>query len=288
MAEETRASGTAVQSRAPRERRKKSHPWAFPLGLLILALAVIGAVSLLAWGSGGIKNLVDDTEKKNEYQAFLAPVVMYDPDPFDDISQADMGQLLDAAIWSLLRSDLAPDQYISDGASMQVPQADVDVQFARLFGTDIKPLHATVEGYGYQFAYDEAGQFYKIPLTGVEPAYTPRVEKIQKKGSAILLTVGYISSNQWKQDADGNMVAVQADKYMKVTLRVKDDSYYISAIQATDAPETAKSTAPSTTAPPAQTQTETETEPPAQDETQDVPSSEGTAETETLAAPASE
>lgn len=40
-------------------------------------------------------------------------------------------------------------------------------------------------------------------------------------------------------NSEGDMVAPEPDKYMKITLREKDGSYYINSIQATSSPETA-------------------------------------------------
>lgn len=225
-----------------RPRRKRRHPWAFPLGLAIIALAVTGAVMLISTGVNEIKKLTDDSQLKTKYETFLAPVVMNDPDPFDDISKANMSQLLDATIWALLKSNPDPDKYeYSEGNTVGiiVPKGDVEVQFERLFGTEVKPKHMTVEGNSYEFVYDEAKQSYIIPLTGVLPTYTPKVYKINKKGNSTILTVGYIGGSDWAQDEQGNFVAPKPGKYMKITLRENGKSYYISAIQATDAPEAA-------------------------------------------------
>lgn len=80
---------------------------------------------------------------------------------------------------------------------------------------------------------------------------------VDKSGNTIVLTVGYLGGDQWAQDAEGNMVAPEPDKYMKVTLRERDGAYYISALQSTLPPETAPTAA---TSAPAETETQTETQ----------------------------
>ena len=71
-------------------------------------------------------------------------------------------------------------------------------------------------------------------LAIVDQLYTAQIYEIEKKGATTYLTVGYIAGGQWVQDANGDIVAPEPDKYMKITLREKGESYYISAIQATD------------------------------------------------------
>ena len=133
----------------------------------------------------------------------------------------------------------------------------MEKQFEYLFGTEVKPQHATITGYGYEFPYDAATKTYHIPVAGVDQLYTAQIYEIEKKGATTYLTVGYIAGGQWVQDANGEIVAPEPDKYMKITLREKGESYYISAIQATDPPETA-----ATKAQPSETEGETVSEAP--------------------------
>ena len=259
--------------KAPMKKKKKrAHPWAFPLGLLIAALSVTGIVTILVAGVNGINSVKARLKNIDEYNTMLTPVVMNDPSMFDDLSNADMSQLIDISVWSILKSDLAPDTYEYTESGMVIPEADVAAAYTKLFGTEISPVHMTVSGYGYEFTYDSAKQCYIIPLTGIEPTYTPDVVDVDKKKNTVVLTVGYLPSGGWAQDSDGKMVAPEPDKYVKVTLREKDGSYYISAMQASSSPETASTTPASTTAP-AETTTEQTTAPEAQP-VEDVPQTE--------------
>ena len=120
--------------------------WAFPLGIVIVVLAVIGLVTVIIFAVRGIGSLTDNSDKFEKYEQFLSPVIMNDPDPFDDVSGAQMSQLIDASIWSLMKSDIDIDQYEyaeGDVSGVIVPQKDVEKQFAKLFGTDVKPVHCT-------------------------------------------------------------------------------------------------------------------------------------------------
>lgn len=247
--------------------KKHSRRWAFPVGLLITILAVVGLVTVIVAGVGATQKAINKAKNIDEYNTLLTPVVMNDPDTFDDITKANQSQLIDISIWSILKSNPSPDKYEYSDSGMVIPEADVTAEYQKLFGTEVPPVHATVNGFGYEFTYDAAKRTYTIPLTGVVPTFTPDVVNVQKKSDTIILTVGYLAGDLWAQNEEGDMVAPEPDKYMKVTLREKDGAYYISALQATSAPETAstvagKTTVPTTAAPATEASTELATEAP--------------------------
>lgn len=225
---------------------KRKNKAAFPVGIIVIILVLIGLVSTIWFGVKTIGNWTDDSAKREEYQEFIVPVVMNDPAPFDDLSQADTMELMESAMWALLRSDVNPDEYAYEDGCMVIPQEDVKKQFVRLFGTDIEPVYATIVSTSYEFTYDEATKSYRVPITSTEPLYTPVIYDVDHKGKTTVLTVGYLAANQWAQSVNGDMVAPEADKFMKITLREKGDIYYISAIQVTDRPDEAQTKAPVT------------------------------------------
>ena len=234
-------SDTAVK------KHNRTHKWAFPVGLIIVLLAVVGLVFLVVISVKGIGRAFDNSKQLEEYNKLLRPVVMNDPANFDDVTLADKTQLADIAIWSILTDELTPQKYEYTDDGMVIPAEDVEAKFHELFGSETEITHATIEGYGYTFTFDSQANNYVIPLTGIVPVYTPRVVDISKKGSATVLTVGLLAGNEWAQTASGDMVAPEPDKYLRVTLRSdKDGSTYISAIQGTDAPETVTTAEPLT------------------------------------------
>lgn len=239
------------EQKTTRTRRRRPHPWAFPLGLAVIALAIIGAITLISAGVNGVRNLTDDSELRQLYEKRIEPVVMNDMDPFDDIAKADMAQLLDAAIWSLLKDNINPDEYEwYDGevSGILVPREDVEIQFGKLFGKDLTPVHQTVRFSALDFVYDEPTGNYIVPLTGVEPVFIPKVYTIEKKADSVILTVGYISGIVWDLDKDSGefraLYEPEPDKFMRITLRGEGDAMIISSIRATDAMEIAVSTQP--------------------------------------------
>lgn len=220
---------------------KAGKPWALPLGIIIIIFAVVGIIVSVKAGVSGIIGLIDNSdEEKQKYQTMLVPVVMNDIDEFDDVTKANMGQLIEASIWSIIKSDVNTGEYKTDGDKILFPQADVETEFAKLFGTDVTVSHQSVYSTAFEFEYDSSTQVYKVPITGVDATYTPKVLDIEEKSNTLILTVAYLSGSEWVQSDNGDIIEPTPSKYVKVTLRQKDKSYYISAIQATDAPEVAK------------------------------------------------
>ena len=236
---------------------KTKNRLAFPIGIIAGILAVIGLITVIRFSADTIQNLSDKTAEKKEYEKMLTPVVMFDPDPFDDLTQADVSQLLNSAVWSLLMSDEGADKYpYSEGETfgILVPQEDIEQYFVSLFGTeiDLASLHSSIDMSEYEITYDAALKSYILPITGVESAYTPKVYEIEKQGSSVILSVGYIGNRAWVQIEDGEYTAPEPDKYMKITLRERSGGMYISSIQAVDGQEvigtTDKTRAPETEA----------------------------------------
>ena len=226
---------------AETKKRRGNSKAAFPLGLILILFAVVGVIFSVNAGIKGVKKLTDNSAKKLEYQEWLVPVVMYDPDMFDDVSSADIDQLTVCAVWAIIKDDsIYPGVYETDDVgNIMIPQKDVNKKFAELFGTDVVPTHVGVKGYFDEFTYSEQSQCYLVTSAGSVPIYTPKVIGIKKSSNTVVLTVGYLAGEAWAQASDGSYIEPAPTKYVNITLRENNDGYYISAMQATDAPENA-------------------------------------------------
>ena len=220
-----------------KKKRKGTHKLAFPIGCIIVLLAAIGLVTVVISAVNGIDTAIDKSKHYEEYEKIFTPVVLIDPDTFDDVTKADMSQLLEISIWSLLKSDIDPDTFESNENGLLIPKEAVEEEFVELFGTEIKPVHATIDGYGLEFQYDAKTGTYTVPLTGVTPIYTPKVVDVSKSTDTVVVTIACLAGDSWEQGENGDMIEPTPDKYIKITLREKDENLYISAIQSTTTPE---------------------------------------------------
>ncbi|MCR5484419.1 MAG: hypothetical protein K6F09_02380 [Clostridiales bacterium] len=230
-----------------RRPKKKGHFGAFLLGLIIVGFAVFGAYKAVTIGMEKASTMVGDSKKIAEYEKFLEPFVVVDPEPFDDINSANSIDLLDAAIGSLIQnSDNNYPLYEGEVTGLLVPQDEVEKYFIKLFGKEVKLVHMAVENSFYNVLYNSQKKAYVIPITSVDPTYTPKIYDIKKTGSSIVLTVGYIGGTEWAQlikkdkNDKGVYEAPEPGKFMKITLREDGDNYHIGALQTTVSEDTAR------------------------------------------------
>lgn len=224
------------------KKRKGQNKLAFPLGLAIIIFAIVGVIFAVSSGINAVKDLTDNSEKKIEYETMLIPVVMYDPDMFDDVSSANINQLTVCAVWSIIKDEsIYPGKYETDDqGNIMIPAEDVEAEFAELFGTDVIPTHIGVKGNFDEFSFNEQSRCYLVTSAGTVPIYTPKVAEIDKTSNTVVLKVGYLAAEAWAQDSAGNFIQPEPSKYVNVTLRENENGYYISAMQATDTPENAE------------------------------------------------
>ncbi len=220
------------------EHAKKKSPLNFIVGFIVFALSLTGIISIISFAGDKIQSSVNESkaEKVAAYEEFIAPVIMNDPDTFDDITKANTDQLLSIAIWSVIDSGADPEKYEYTDDGMLMPQKEVEAMFVSLFGSEVRLTHCTVDGgEGVEFKYSEKKKCYIIPITGITPIYLPDVKEAKEKDNTVVLTVGYLASSDWVQDAEGNMVPPEPGKYMKITLgKNSDGSFYVRAIQTAD------------------------------------------------------
>ncbi len=220
------------------EHAKKKSPLNFIVGLAVIILTVIGFISVCSFVSDKLQSTANKSkqEQTQVYEDFISPVIMNDPDTFDDITKANLQQLLSIAIWSVIDSGADPEKYEYTDDGMLMPQKEVEDEFVSLFGSEITLRHSTVDGgEGVTFKYSKKKECYVIPITGIMPIYLPDVREIDEKDNSVVLTVGYLASTDWVQDGEGNMVPPEPGKYMKITLgKNSDGSFFVKAIQNLD------------------------------------------------------
>ena len=211
---------------------KKKKIGSFIIGLIVLALAVVGAVSIARVVADRFFSAEEETVDYSGYAEFLTWVVGVDPDSFSDITKADKEALLNIAICTLLTDDIKTGDYNVTEKGLVVPAEDVEGYYLKMFGPDVEIVHSSVMGYGYEFTYDATAKTYTVPLTGVTPPFTVRIESVEKTGGLAVLRVGYVGTNNIEVQADGTIIATQPDKYADITLKETETGYNLISLMA--------------------------------------------------------
>lgn len=221
--------------------------WRQALGLLIMVLVLIGAVTVLRGGVKAVAKLFDDTAQRQEYEDKLEGLVLFDPVPFEGIENIDDLTLREAAVWgcvySIQETQGGFDNYNTDPDTEQllIPSVDVDAYLAKLVGPSFKMTHKSFEMEDMTIEFDESTQCYKIPVTGSVGSYRATVTKLFKKGGTLHVTVGYIPT----QNSEDSILTAAADdtpvKYMDYLFTRQSGSWYLTGL--TDSETKPESTA---------------------------------------------
>jgi hypothetical protein len=205
---------------------------ALPLAIVGYALMIVGLVSVVIWGTGVVRSILDNTAARTKYENLVGPIVMMDPIPSEDVSEADSDFVLEASLWSALTGENRGNYSYDDFGMTLVPATDVSVAATRLFGPDVTLEHRTFEDNDGTYLYDPEIAAYRVPSLS-KVAYSASVTNIEKQGDTVVLTVGYVApGNMWSTEIQGNSDDPTPEKYMYYILtKGTTDDYYVSAVR---------------------------------------------------------
>lgn len=211
-----------------RYRRKKAKP----LGIVIFILALIGLIGVIFMLRGVVSAILGQSNKSEQYEKFIAPVVMMDPVPFNNIQNTDDQFILQTALWAALLGENRSNYSYDENGMLLVPSTELDVSAVRLFGPNCIVNHHSFDDYDATYLFDADINAYRVPLIG-KVAYSPKVTSIMKVGDTTTLKVGYIApGNVWTTDVLDEKTEERApDKYMYYDLVKGEGGMYIKSIR---------------------------------------------------------
>lgn len=218
--------------------KKRKHKYVATIGMVLIALAVIGSIALCSVLVNFGARILDNTSQKEAFEWKVYPVLMLDPATFDDPAQLDEVFVLKTALWSTLLENRTKYDYNEQGMLI-VPASDLDVAAKSLYGSAVTLNHQTFfEGYEFNYLYDEETGTYLVPVMGQTAAYVPEVVDINKDGNVYTLIVGYVApTTLWNVSEDGESESVP-DKYLYYDLeKIDRKNYVIKAVRSIPADE---------------------------------------------------
>lgn len=234
------ATSSSARSSARYPHRRRT---AAPLGFLVLALALVGIVSLVVSGWGMLKKALDDEPLKEELTAFLEPVMLQKPAAFSSGKQAaSNASCIEAALWKVTEEEQTRMQQKKDDCRYQsddsdrllIPQEDVNAAFQELFGEDLSP-DATLfseKGDSFSIWYEEKAKQYHVPALTAS-LYQPVIDTVKKDGDTYRIRVGYVAAADIAVDDKGNDIPPSADGasvFQQYTVAKTGDRYRLTSI----------------------------------------------------------
>ncbi len=171
----------------------RKNKYAAPVGTLFLLLMLIGLISVAVFCVNFTRAMLDNSGEKEEFGRIIAPVLMFDPVPFENAVDADPLFLLQSSMWSALLGEKRDSYQFDNDTNLRliVPASDIDVACARLFGPEVELHHQTFGDYETTYVYDDESKTYYIPTT-MEAGPSPNVLSVVKKGDSYTLEVEYV------------------------------------------------------------------------------------------------
>ena len=182
--------------------------WAVPLGFCMLALALVGLVSLVTIivAAAGNASRAKTAQALKRYEQLLKPVVMLDPPTFEKLDSAPDYVILQSSILDALDRNANANLAYDETGKRLLPLSEVEASCHKLWGD--RPLEpSSFEIQENLFEFDELQQVYHIPSVGFGN-YRPLAEKFVHQGGKVEVTVGYIPIDSVMNTPEKRMVYV--------------------------------------------------------------------------------
>lgn len=221
--------------------RRGRYKWAAPIGFLMSLFAILGVVAVVATGVSMVRDLMDDTDLREEIHYFLQPLTTYNPLPeFTDVNEEDYDELLRAAVWRITEAerirmlrekDDTTAYELDNNGRLIVPVAEVEASYKYLFGDGAVLNHRTLGEDDVE--YDAKASHYYIPFNFVNSAYQPLIDTIYRQGSDYHVRVAYVPVDALEVDEHGNTIEPTPDMAVEAQIFVlqrADGHFIVSAI----------------------------------------------------------
>ena len=235
--------GGAAEAEQSEPVSKKKRRFFFGFAVFVIIMAIIGLVSSVRFVAGVTANLLDNTSLKNEFAAFIFPVVVNDIAPFEEVDEIPDSSKISCAIWNiLLNSDTS--EFEKDGSmGLTVPEYNVSASCRELFGSTVSLEHQTVGTAEVRFVYDEETHTYSANKNIRYLTYSPQIISVAEDGDVYTVIVGYLPPAVAAVAGISGLQA-QPEKYMEYKISRWDGKDTLMSVRFSDyQPQTEESAA---------------------------------------------
>lgn len=224
--------GTAEAEQTEPVNRKKSR-FFFCFAVFVIIMAMIGLISSVRFVAGVTANLLDNTSLKNEFAAFIFPVVVNDIAPFEEVDEIPDSSKISCAIWKILLSGDTTEFEKDGGMGLTIPEYNVSASCRELFGSSVSLTHQTVGTAEVRFVYDEETHTYSASKNIRYLTYSPQIISIAEDGDVYSVIVGYLPPTVAAVAGIGGLQA-QPEKYMEYTISRWDGKDTLMSVRFSD------------------------------------------------------
>ncbi|MBP0982345.1 MAG: hypothetical protein J6A19_01335 [Oscillospiraceae bacterium] len=220
-------------------KQKKSR-FFFGFAVFVIIMAVIGVISSVQFVANVTANLLDNTSLKNEFAAFIFPVVVNDIAPFEEADEIPDSSKISCAIWNILLNSDTSQFERDEGTGLSIPEYNVNASCRELFGSSVSLEHQTVGTAEVRFTYNEDTHTYTANKNIRYLTYSPQIVSIEEDGEVYTVVVGYLPPTVAAVAGISGLQA-QPEKYMEYTISRWDGKDTLMSVRFSDyQPETSE------------------------------------------------
>lgn len=201
--------------------------------VITMALTVVGAI-ILVWAINRTSSVISDSSTYTKYNNYIAPVVMHDPKPFNDISEASSDFIISSSIWrNIFQNGIEHYKDFDEQGLTLISVSEIQNAAIDLFGPSGK-INTKENIFGPFYSYTSGEENFHISTISNLGTFVPYIEEMIEKDDELMLKVSYLS----REDKFLSVGKDKADlptpvKQMIYILKINSDTnkYYIAKIE---------------------------------------------------------
>ncbi len=208
-------------------RKHNKNAIKFLLICLILTVSIVAISIALSAAEKG-----DNALGLSDYDNFIWPVVMQNPESFDESCPAEVSTMVAAAVWKASAEKKDDKSKINDNGQLVLSFDEVNEACESLFGRGFEKSDLIGINEDF-FKYDENKNYFLVESVSGVDNYTPHTVNAYRKGDDIILKVGYvIPSERFEPDMRG-IRENNISKYKIYHLKTSEETgrKYVSAVE---------------------------------------------------------
>lgn len=198
-----------------------------------MILSFTGIIILLS-AMNRTTSVINDSPTFSKYNNYIAPVVMHNPEQFNETEKANTDTVISSSIWrTILQNGIENYKELDDQGLILIPVNDIQNACTDLFGPNYN-INTTENIYGPFYSYIEGESSFHISAISNLGTYVPYIDEITEEDDCLSLKVSYLSRDDKYLSTDKDKPESPTPvKQMKYKLKINDttNKYYIYAIE---------------------------------------------------------